>query len=230
MTVVSSEPHFRHCEARQYGPKQSLLLFIPQSAMIIKLLCAITLLASSAYAATFGDQNSYVSNFALKDNVAAFVASPSQSGLCDSITAYLKFSFDSCKVRCALYTISGNDTILVTNGVTEERRFAGNAAFVWQGFAFPNPKPSITAGGNYLIAVFGDSAGSGTLGAPRGASASGGGTLVSKIANYESGMPTPLNPSTNVISFRLSIYVTYTPDAPLAPRRRHITSRPRIAP
>jgi hypothetical protein len=198
--------------------------------MITKLLCAFALVATAAHAATFGDQNAYGTNFALKDNVAALVATPSQSGICDSITAYLKFSFDSCKTRCALYTISGNDTVLVTNGITEERRFPSNAAFAWQGFAFADPKPVVNAGATYFVAAFGDSAGNGTLGAPRGASASGGGTLVSKVANYESGMPSPLNPSTNVISFRLSIYVTYTPASPIAPRRRLVVSRPNFAP
>lgn len=198
--------------------------------MTIKLICTLALLAASAHAATFGDQSPYTSNFALKDNVGALVATPSQSGVCDSITAYLKFSFDSCKVRCALYTISGNDTVLVTNGITEARRFASNSAFTWQGFAFPDPKPVVNAGAAYFIAAFGDSAGNGPLGAPRGASASGGGTLVSKAANYESGVPSPLNPSSNTISFRLSIYVTYTPGVPIPPRRRYITSRSQRAP
>lgn len=198
--------------------------------MITKLLCAFALLATTANAATFGDQNSYVSNFAVRDNVAALVATPSQSGMCDSITAYLKFSFDSCKTRCALYSIDGNDTVLVANGITEERRFAMNTAFIWQGFAFTDPKPSVSAGTTYLIAVFGDSAGPGPLGTPRGATTSSGGTLVSKAANYESGFPSPINPTTATTTFKFSIYVTYTPVSPLSPRRRHITSRPHFTP
>lgn len=198
--------------------------------MTIKLLCAIALLAASAHAATFGDQNTYISNLALRDNIAAVVGIPAESGVCDSITAHLKFGFDSCKTRCALYTINGNDTILVANGITEERRFAPSLAFVWQGFAFTDPKPSVSAGTTYLIAVFGDSAGSGPLGTPRGASTGSGGTLVSKAANYESGFPSPINPTTSTTTFKLSIYVTYTPATPIPPRRRHITSRPHFAP
>lgn len=198
--------------------------------MLIKLLCAFALLAASACAATFGDQNAYTSSFTIRDIVAAIPASPLQSGVCDSITAYLKFNLDSAKARCALYTVSGNDTILVANGVTEERRFAANAAYAWLGFAFVDPKPVVTANAPYLIALFGDTAGTGTGGLPRSAVVTGTGTVLTKNANYESGFPSAFNPSTSSVTFKMSAYVTYTPVFPVSPRRRHITSRPHFTP
>lgn len=193
--------------------------------MTFRLFCAITLLAVPCHAATFGDQNSYTATLSIRDVIAMAPASPSESGACDSVTAYLKFNFDSCKVRCALYTIAGNDTILVTNGATEERRFGANSAFVWYGFAFSDPKPTVTSGTTYFIAVFADTAGTGSGGLPRCASATSGGTVIQKFANYESGLPSPINPTTSTTAYKLSVYVTYTPSPPLFPRRRHITSR-----
>lgn len=191
---------------------------------IIIALCVFA--ATSAHAATFGDQTAYSANFTIKDVVGAIVASPSQSGVCDSVTALLKFNFDSCKVRCALYAISGSDTVLVANGVTQERRFAANSSFAWHGFAFADPKPIVNAGTTYFIAVFADTSGTGGSGIARGASTSGGGPLISRNANYESGMPSPLNPTSGTITFKLSIYATYTPVSPNAPRRRIVASRP----
>ena len=198
--------------------------------MCIILLLLFLLSASRVHAATFGDQTAYSTNFTIKDVVGAFAASPAQSGICDSITAYLKFNFDSCKVRCALYTISGNDTVLVTNGVTGERRFAANSAFAWHGFAFSEPKPTVTASAAYFIAAFGDTAGTTGSGLPRGATVSGGGPLISKNANYESGMPSPLNPSSGSVNLKLSIYVTYTLASPLPPRRRIVAPRSHPSP
>lgn len=198
--------------------------------MTIKLLCAITLLAAPCHAATFGDQTAYTSNVTLRDNVAMSPASPSESGVCDSITAYLKFNFDSCKVRCALYTIAGNDTVLVPNSVTEERWFATSSAFIWHGFAFSNPRPTVVAGGTYFIAAFADTAGNGSSGLARGAIGTGGGVVIQRSANYEDGFPSPINPTSSITANKYSIYVTYTPIAASLPRRRHITSRRHSAP
>lgn len=202
----------------------------PPSAMPITLICAITVLATSVSAATFGDQNAYTSSLTIRDIVAVVPASPSQSGVCDSITAYLKFNLDSAKARCALYAVSGNDTVLVANAVSEERRFAANAAYAWLGFAFTDPKPIVVGGASYLIALFGDTAGTGSGGLPRSAVTTGTGPVISKNTNYESGFPATLNPSTATVNLKMSAYVTYTPVSPVVPRRRHITSRSYPAP
>jgi hypothetical protein len=189
------------------------------------ILALALLLAPTAHAATFGDQTPYGTSFVIRDVVGAIAASPSQSGVCDSITGYFKFNLDSCKARCALYTISGSDTVLLANGVSEERWFAANALFTWQGFAFTGPKPVVVAGATYFIAAFGDTAGSGTAGLPRIGVITGAGPVISKNSNYESGFPTPLNPTSSTVNFKMSAYVTYTPTPAIAPRRR-IVSRP----
>jgi len=198
--------------------------------MLTKLICAVALLSTTAHAATFGEQSPLGTNVGIRDNVAALIASPSQSGICDSITVYLKFNFDSSKVRCALYTVSGTDTVLVTNGVTEERGFDANGAFIWHGFAFADPKPWVSAGATYFIAAFADTAGAGGSGLARVASGSGGGAYVNKAADYESGFPATLNPANSIIGSRLSIYVTYHLVSSIAPRRRALVSRPSFAP
>lgn len=190
--------------------------------MRLLLTFALALTTATANAATFGDQTAYGTNFAARDNIGALPASPAQSGVCDSITAYVKFNLDSCKMRCALYTISGNDTVLVANGLTVERRFEATAVFTWQGFAFPNPRPVVNAGQTYFIALFADTAGSAGNGLPRGASAAGGGSVVTRTHSYASGYPSPLNPSTSISNSRLSIYATYTPTTQTPPRRRHV--------
>lgn len=190
--------------------------------MLPRLIIAFLAFAATATAATFGDPTAYSTNFTIKDVVAAIAGTPSQSGRCDSITAYLKFNLDSCKARAALYTIAGADTVLVAGGVSIERRFAANAAFAWQGFAFADPKPAINANITYLIAIFADTAGATGAGLARVGVSSGGATLVSKNANYESGVPATLNPSSGAASFRMSIYVTYTPTLGPPPRRRLI--------
>lgn len=190
------------------------------------------LLSTRAFAATFGDQNPYSGTLIVRDNLHAFQASPSESGICDSVTAHVRFVFDSCKVRCALYTIVDNDTVLVGNGVTEERRF-GIAAYSWQGFAFADPKPEVSAGTPYFIALFGDSAGQGGNGSPRGGILIGGGVIVNRSADYESGVPSALSPVSGSTSAKLSIYVTYTPSSASeqSQRRRHLAgSRSRPSP
>ena len=202
--------------------------------MNMRHLCiALALLsATSSHAATFGDQNAYSGAVIVRDNVAAFLSSPSESGVCDSVTAHLRFAIDSCKVRCALYTVVDEDTVLVANGVTDERRFAA-AAYAWQGFAFPDPKPQVTAGVPYFIALFGDSAGSGSGGSPRGGILTGGGTILSRVAEYESGFPPALNPISGITGARLSIYVTIPPSSASASSRRRrclVGSRPCPAP
>ncbi len=190
----------------------------------------LAIFAASAHSATFGDQSAYTGNHTIRDVLTLVPATPSQSGLCDSVTALLKFNFDSCKVRAALYTVSGNDTVLVLNGVSVERRFTANALFDWHGFAFPSPKPAVQASTTYLIALFGDTSGVGGTGLPRAAIATGGGTIVTRNTDYESGFPQPANPTTGAQSARLSVYVTYTPDLAVPPRRRLLRSRPQAAP
>jgi hypothetical protein len=172
-------------------------------------------------AGVFGDQSPYGTLLSLKDAIYALKATPSQAGVCDSVTAYVKFNFDSCKVRCALYTRSGNDTVLVANAVTVERRFAGNPNFAWQGFAFAAPKPIVHAGVEYFIAIFGDTAGAAGGGLARLAGQSSGGVLLNKPTDYESGFPSKSNPSGVVLNFRASVYCTYSVESP-AIRRRHI--------
>ena len=183
----------------------------------------LTLPHHAARAEVFGDPSSYSTLLSVKDAIYALKGTPSHTGTCDSITALLKFNFDSCKARCGLYTRSGNDTILVANGVTAERRFGSNALFTWQGFAFNHPKPRIQAGVEYFIAVFGDTAGTTAGGLPRLAGQSSGGVLLNKSTDYESGFPAKTNPSTAVLNFRASVYCTYT--LVLSPaRRRHVCS------
>lgn len=185
---------------------------------------ATLLLSASVHAATFGDQTAYTGNFSIRDVLAGAPASPPQSGDCDSITAYLKVNLDSCKIRCALYTISGSDTVLVANGITEERRFAANASFFWHGFAFADPKPQVIAGAAYFIAAFGDTAGTTGGGLARVGIQATGGTGFSRNSNYESGFPNPLNPA-SPSTFKIAAYVTYTPISEVPPRRRIVVRR-----
>lgn len=194
------------------------------------LILALLSAGMPASAATFGDQTAYTTTMVIRDAVAMIPASPAESGVCDSVTAYLRFNFDSCKARGALYMIDGNDTILVPHGITEERRFAANAIYNWVGFAFSDPRPSVVAGMTYFIAVFGDTAGAGPSGLPRGATSSGGGNAIVRNSNYESGFPSPINPTTSTTTLKLSVYVTYTPAAPISPRRRLLSSRSRATP
>lgn len=178
--------------------------------------------ASSAHAATFGDQTAYTGSLSVRDNILAAPASPAQSGVCDSVTGLFRFTFDSSKVRCALYTLSGADTVLVANGITVERRFEANGALVWYGLAFADPKPTVTAGQTYFIAIFSDSAGSGGSGTARIASSTTGGNLIARTHNYESGYPATLNPITSTSASRISAYVTFTPVSTIPPRRRNL--------
>lgn len=194
------------------------------------LLCAILCLwAGSGHAAVFGVTSAETGNLGYKNTIRLnpVAVAPTSSGLGDSITCFVRSNLGDTRFKFALYTLSGSDTVLVTNGVTAQGTQATTSTKVWVGLAFPS-RPTITSGQQYFLAPLGDADPIGDLGTPQVGFAGTGGTSIFNMTNvYDVGHTTPfLSTSAPQVDDKMSCYCTYTVVAGIKPRRREEIMRP----
>jgi hypothetical protein len=101
----------------------------------------------------FGNTNiNYDDYYPIENTIVGSVFTAADSGWADSITAYLQVTSSSKNVKCAIYKQS--DLSLV--GYTQERTISPSS-ISWQTFSFNEPKPSLTAGTQYILVAWSSS-------------------------------------------------------------------------
>lgn len=134
--------------------------------------------------------------------IEGFVFECPEDGMAESITAYIQAGWALGQMRCAIYDY--DDYTLV--GETEERTFEeGKRFFEWRTFVFLSPRPKLTKGKKYILALWG----SGAVviymffgGEPQ--------QRLTQIKSYTGHFPSIFKPMYRR-DFNCSVYCSYTP-------------------
>ncbi|MGQ9623973.1 MAG: hypothetical protein ACUVT9_01225 [Candidatus Bathycorpusculaceae bacterium] len=151
---------------------------------------------------TFGNTSPGTSRRDTRNNIVGSLFTPAKDGEAQSVTAYIRITAVSKKMKCAIYLHSNLSLV----AQTEEKTVSVGAA-AWITFNFLTPKPIIKAGVEYLLVAWSE-AGNGyaylyyTLGTTNQ------GHHVSSL--YDTNFPNPM-PNPTPESRAYSIYCTFKP-------------------
>jgi hypothetical protein len=148
---------------------------------------------------TFGDTTPDSSTASIENTIRGGVFSPTYDGVATNVRAYIGCSNTAKNMKAAIYNGATNNLIAETNEVLV------NPATDWVTFTFPSG-PSLTAGSNYILAVW-SASGSGSANLY---SQNGGSSGRSLSITYGSW---PASPSFTTDNQRYNIYCTYQPTA-----------------
>jgi hypothetical protein len=102
---------------------------------------------------TFGNTNTGTDYYSIEDNIVGSLFTATDNGWADSITAYLQITTSAKNVKCAIY----NHSNLSLVAYTQERNITTSPSPNWQTFTFNAPKPSLTAGTQYILVAWASS-------------------------------------------------------------------------
>jgi hypothetical protein len=101
----------------------------------------------------FGNTNTGSDYYYIENMITGSLFTATENGWADNITAYLQVTSSSKYVKCAIYNHS--DLSLVAS--TQERLISTSSSPSWETFSFTNPKPSLTAGTQYILVAWSSS-------------------------------------------------------------------------
>jgi hypothetical protein len=103
---------------------------------------------------TFGNTNPNQGDYySIENTIVGSLFTATENGWADNITAYLQVTSSSKYVKCAIYNHS--DLSLVA--YTQERLVSSSFSPSWETFSFTDPKPSLTAGAQYILVAWSSS-------------------------------------------------------------------------
>jgi hypothetical protein len=98
----------------------------------------------------FGNTNTGTDYYPIEDQIVGSLFTATDNGWANTITAYLQITTSAKNVKCAIYKHS--DLSLVA--YTQERTISTSYSPNWQTFSFTDPKPSLTAGTQYILVAW----------------------------------------------------------------------------
>jgi hypothetical protein len=102
----------------------------------------------------FGNTNpNQGDSYSIENAIVGSLFTATENGWADNITAYLQITSNSKNVKCAIYNHS--DLSLVA--YTQERSISTSYWPNWETFSFTDPKPSLTAGTQYILVAWASS-------------------------------------------------------------------------
>jgi hypothetical protein len=104
----------------------------------------------------FGNTNTGSDYYSIENTIVGSFFTATENGWADNITAYLQITGNPKNVKCAIYKQS--DLSLVA--YTQERLISSSYGPNWETFSFSDPKPSLTAGTQYILVAWASSSGS----------------------------------------------------------------------
>jgi hypothetical protein len=105
---------------------------------------------------SFGNTNTGSDSYSIENTIVGSLFTATENGWADNITAYLQVTSSSKYVKCAIYNHS--DLSLVA--YTQERLIPPSSwpySPSWETFSFTDPKPSLTAGTQYILVAWSSS-------------------------------------------------------------------------